>query len=69
VKSVLVSLGISGSQIRVVGEGAHYPERVPDVSPDGQLLLAQAEQDREVIVQLPEAGESGVMVVLAGTTS
>jgi outer membrane protein OmpA-like peptidoglycan-associated protein len=54
VQSVLMSLGVSGSRIKVIGEGAHYPGRVPDVGPDGQLLLAQAEQDREVIVQLPQ---------------
>jgi len=53
VKSVLMSLGIAGSRIKVVGDGAHYPGRVPDIGPGGQLLLAQAEQDREVIVQLP----------------
>ena len=54
VKAVLVSLGIPGGRIKVVGDGAHYPGRVPDIGPDGQLLLAQAEQDREVIVQLPQ---------------
>jgi OmpA-OmpF porin, OOP family len=53
VKSVLVSLGVGGGRIRVVGDGAHYPGRVPDIGSDGQLLPAQAEQDREVIVQLP----------------
>jgi OmpA-OmpF porin, OOP family len=54
VKSVLISLGISGSRITVIGDGAHYPGRVPDIGPNGQLMLAQAEQDREVIVQLPQ---------------
>ena len=54
VKSVLMSLGVAGSRITVVGDGAHYPGRVPDVGPDGQLLPGQAEQDREVIVQLPQ---------------
>jgi len=54
VKSVLVSLGVAASRITVVGDGAHYPGRVNDVGPDGQLLLPQAEQDREVIVQLPQ---------------
>ena len=53
VKSVLMSLGVAGGRITVVGDGSHYPGRVPDVGPNGQLLLAQAEQDREVIVQLP----------------
>jgi outer membrane protein OmpA-like peptidoglycan-associated protein len=54
VKAVLVLLGVPGGRIKVVGDGAHYPGRVPDIGPDGQLLLAQAEQDREVIVQLPQ---------------
>jgi outer membrane protein OmpA-like peptidoglycan-associated protein len=54
VKGVLVSLGVPGSRITVVGDGAHYPGRVPDMGPNGQLMLAQAEQDREVIVQLPK---------------
>jgi OmpA-OmpF porin, OOP family len=53
VRSVLVSLDVAERRISVVGDGAHYPRRVPDVGPDGQLMLAQAEQDREVIVQLP----------------
>jgi OOP family OmpA-OmpF porin len=54
VRSVLVSLGVAGSRITVVGDGAHYSGRVPDVGPDGQLLLGQAEQDREVVVRLPQ---------------
>jgi OOP family OmpA-OmpF porin len=54
VKSVLISLGVSGRRIKVIGEGARYQGRVPDVGQDGQLLLAQAEEDREVIVQLPQ---------------
>jgi OOP family OmpA-OmpF porin len=53
VKSILVSLGISASRISVIGDGANYPGRVPDIGPNGRLLLPQAEQDREVIVQLP----------------
>jgi outer membrane protein OmpA-like peptidoglycan-associated protein len=53
VKSVLMSDGVPGGRIRVVGDGAHYPGRVQDIGSGGQLLLAQAEQDREVIVQLP----------------
>jgi len=53
VKSVLVSFGVTGGRITVIGDGAHYPGRVPDVGPNGQLLLPEAEQDREVIVQLP----------------
>jgi OmpA-OmpF porin, OOP family len=53
VKQVLVSDGISGSRIRTVGDGSHYPGRVPDSGPGGILLPGPAEQDREVIVQLP----------------
>jgi OmpA-OmpF porin, OOP family len=53
VKSILGSLGVTTSRIKVIGDGAHYPGRVADIGPDGQLLLPQAEQDREVIVQLP----------------
>jgi OOP family OmpA-OmpF porin len=54
VKSVLTSLGVAGSRITVVGDGAHYPGRVPDIGSDGELLPGPAEQDREVIVQLPQ---------------
>jgi OOP family OmpA-OmpF porin len=53
VKAVLASLGVPGTRITAVGDGSHYPTRVPDLRPGGQLLLPQAEQDREVIVQLP----------------
>jgi OmpA-OmpF porin, OOP family len=54
VKSVLVSLGIAGSRITAVGDGSHWPGRVKDVGPGGVLLPGPAEQDREVIVQLPK---------------
>jgi outer membrane protein OmpA-like peptidoglycan-associated protein len=54
VEAVLVSLGVPADRISVVGDGAHYPKRVADTGPGGQLLLPQAEQDREVIVQLPQ---------------
>jgi len=54
VESVLVSLGVPAGRITVVGDGAHYPGRVADLGPGGQLLLPEAEQDREVIVQLPQ---------------
>jgi OmpA-OmpF porin, OOP family len=54
VKSVLISMGVAGNRIKVIGDGAHYPGRVPDIGANGQLLLPQAEQDREVIVQLPQ---------------
>ena len=54
VEAVLISLGIPASRITAVGDGSHWPGRVPDIGPDGSLLPAQAEQDREVIVQLPK---------------
>jgi OmpA-OmpF porin, OOP family len=53
VKQVLVSDGISDGRISTVGDGSHYPGRVPDIGPGGILLPGPAEQDREVIVQLP----------------
>jgi outer membrane protein OmpA-like peptidoglycan-associated protein len=54
VRSLLISLGIAASRITTVGDGSHWPGRVPDIGPGGTLLPAQAEQDREVIVQLPQ---------------
>jgi OmpA-OmpF porin, OOP family len=54
VQSVLVSTGIAASRITATGEGSHWPGRVVDIGPGGVLLPAQAEQDREVIVQLPK---------------
>lgn len=54
VQSVLVSMGIPASRITSMGEGSHWPGRLPDIGPNGDLLPAQAEQDREVIVQLPQ---------------
>jgi OmpA-OmpF porin, OOP family len=59
VESVLVSLGVPAGRITVVGDGAHYPGRVADLGAGGQLLLPQAEQDREVIVQLPQCQGAG----------
>jgi OmpA-OmpF porin, OOP family len=54
VQSVLISMGIPASRITAIGKGSHWPGRVPDIGPGGVLLPAQAEQDREVIVQLPQ---------------
>jgi OmpA-OmpF porin, OOP family len=53
VETVLVSMGISMSRITIHGEGSHWPGRVNDQGPGGVLLPGPAEQDREVIVQLP----------------
>jgi OmpA-OmpF porin, OOP family len=54
VERVLVSMGISAGRITAVGDGSHWPGRVPDIGPNGELLPGPAEQDREVIVQLPK---------------
>jgi OmpA-OmpF porin, OOP family len=54
VEQVLVSMGIAASRITAVGDGSHWPGRVPDIGPGGDLLPGPAEQDREVIVQLPK---------------
>jgi len=54
VESVLVSMGIPASRITTVGDGSHWPGRVPDVGAGGVLVPGPAEQDREVIVQLPK---------------
>lgn len=53
VAKVLESLGIPASRITTVGDGSHWPGRVNDIGPSGVLLLGPAEQDNEVIVQLP----------------
>lgn len=54
VKSDLVSLGIAASRMTTVGDGSHYPGRVNDIGERGVLLPGPAEQDREVIIQLPQ---------------
>jgi outer membrane protein OmpA-like peptidoglycan-associated protein len=53
VKAVLVSLGIPAGRITTMGDGSHRPGRVNDIGSGGVLLPGPAEQDREVIVQLP----------------
>jgi OOP family OmpA-OmpF porin len=53
VSRVLISMGIAASRITAVGDGSHWPGRVNDTGPGGELLPGPAEQDREVIVQLP----------------
>ena len=54
VERVLVSQGIPASRITTYGDGSHWPGRVPDIGPSGVLLPGPAEEDREVIVQLPQ---------------
>jgi outer membrane protein OmpA-like peptidoglycan-associated protein len=54
VKQVLFSLGIAADRITTIGEGSHWAGRKPDIGPGGVLLPGPAEEDREVIVQLPK---------------
>ncbi len=54
VERVLISMGIPTSRITAIGDGSHWSGRVPDIGPSGELLPGPAEQDREVIVQLPK---------------
>jgi outer membrane protein OmpA-like peptidoglycan-associated protein len=54
VEQVLLSMGIAASRITGIGDGSHWPGRVPDIGPNGELLPGPAEQDREVIVRLPK---------------
>jgi OmpA-OmpF porin, OOP family len=53
VAKVLKKDGLNASRITIVADGPNYPGRVRDIGPNGQLILSAAEQDREVIVQLP----------------
>lgn len=53
VQASLVALGIPGARIRAIGDGAHWEGRANDLGPGRVLLPGPAEQDREVIVQLP----------------
>jgi OmpA-OmpF porin, OOP family len=54
VAKVLEKDGVNATRITIVPDGPNYPGRVPDIGPNGQLILSAAEQDREVIVQLPQ---------------
>lgn len=54
VATILEQDGVSGGRIAIQADGSHYPGRVRDIGPDGKLLLPEAEEDREVIVQLPK---------------
>jgi len=45
--------GVNSRRITIRADGPAYPGRVRDIGPNGQLILWAAEQDREVIVQLP----------------
>ena len=52
VKAVLVELGVPAESITTEGVGATWPDRVPDIAPDGSLIPWAAAQNRSVIVQL-----------------
>ena len=54
VKAALVSLHVPASRISTVGEGSHWSGRMKDLGSGGVLLPGPAEQDREVVVQLPQ---------------
>jgi OOP family OmpA-OmpF porin len=52
VKAVLVELGVPAERITTTGAGATWPDRVPDIAPDGSLIPWAAAQNRSVIVRL-----------------
>jgi OOP family OmpA-OmpF porin len=52
VKAVLVELGVPAERITTRGVGATWPDRVPDIAPDGSLIPWAAAQNRSVIVRL-----------------
>ena len=52
VKDVLVELGVPADRITTRGVGATWPDRVPDVAPDGSLIPTAAALNRSVIVRL-----------------
>ena len=54
VERVLEAQGIPSARITAIGDGSHWAGRVNDIGPGGVLLPGPAEQDREVIVQLPK---------------
>jgi len=53
IAKVLEKAGIPAARITTRGDGSHWPGRAADTGPGGVLLPGPAEQDREVIVQLP----------------
>lgn len=52
VKRELVALGVPGDRITTRGVGNTWPDREPDVAPDGTLLPGPAARNRSVVVQL-----------------
>lgn len=51
VKQTLVELGADPAKITTKGVGTDHPSHVQDIGPDGQLIPAQAAQNRLVIVE------------------
>jgi outer membrane protein OmpA-like peptidoglycan-associated protein len=52
VKQVLVEFGVPAERITTRGVGTSWPDRVPDVAPDGSLIPWAAALNRSVIVRL-----------------
>jgi outer membrane protein OmpA-like peptidoglycan-associated protein len=52
VKQVLVEFGVEEDRITARGVGTQWPDRVPDVAPDGSLIPWAAALNRSVIVRL-----------------
>ena len=52
VKDVLISLGVPADRLTTEGAGSHWPNRVNDRGPDGNLLPGPAAQNRSVVVEL-----------------
>ncbi len=52
VKQVLVEFGVEPDRITTRGVGTSWPDRVPDVAPDGSLIPWAAALNRSVIVRL-----------------
>lgn len=60
VKATLVQLGVPGARITTRGVGSHLQGRLNDRSPNGQLLIGPAIQNRKVVAKLtgPSCGAS-----------
>jgi outer membrane protein OmpA-like peptidoglycan-associated protein len=52
VKQVLVEFGVPAERITTRGVGTSWPDRVPDIAPDGSLIPWAAALNRSVIVRL-----------------
>jgi OmpA-OmpF porin, OOP family len=56
VRAVLIQQGVLAGRITTRGVGSHLPGRLNDRSPDGQLLIGPAIQNRKVVARLAGAG-------------